>query len=1558
MKKNIFRKARKWLTAIILAPVILVLLVVVLLYLPPVQRFVVGRVADGLSESTGMKVTVGSVRLAFPLDLSVGDVTITDGRDTVVDARTLLLDVRLLPLFSGRADIDAFSLVDARVNTKDFIADTRVRGRIGRLEAQSHGVEWGTGRVRLDRATLRDADLYVALSDTAAEEPDTVPSMPWIIDVDRLDIASTSVSLSLPGDTMRVALRLGEASLTAGHFDTGRSLYTVGRVAVKDGGADYVTRAAASPLPERHVGNRAFALSDSITWPDFIPSAGIDPSCIRVSTLALQADSVYYDSLGTLRLNLSNLKLRERSGLRVTDGAVRVFMDSVRIRLDGLRLALPSTTLTGRADLPFNALTPGRPEQLSAYLAATIGPDDFKTLATGYAPDDILRAWPHRPLTLGAEIGGNADRLLITRLDASMPGLLSASLSGNVADLMADGLSADVAFTARLGQWGNVAPLLPADVRTSFAVPSGTTLRGTASVRPDRYSADATVAALGGTMHARAALVPSAERYDVSLTAQAFPAGSFLPGMGLGTFSGNLTAAGHGFDVLSPRSSVDIRGAIAHLDYGGNNFGGIKIDGRSSGGKVDAAFSSTNPLVLASGRLTATLADRIDARLTADIDALDMLALGLSDDTVSVGGSIDITAFTDRNMTTYGAAGGLTNIHFMTPRRGIPAKDLLFDFATSPDTTTATATAGDLALALGSKGEITRLSTQFAGTADLLMKQLRQKRLNLDELKRTFPVVDLDLRAGRDNPLSKILYIKGIRYNSLDLCLTTNPRDGLGGHLDIGALREGSLLLDTVNVVLRQDTAGIFLDGIVHNYTKDNPNKFRVDLGAFFRPGNVGARLQFHDAKNRKGVDLGLHADLSEQGINLSLTPLNPVIAYRNFTVNDSNYIFLGRQKEIRADVKLLADDGTGLHLYSMPGDSVNDITVSVNRLNLGELSTVLPYLPAVTGFIDGDLRIVDDHRAENFSVAAQMVASDFTYEGAALGNVGIEAFYMPQDNDRHYANAYISTDGTEVLQCEGTYDNNAGTFDGTASLHDCPLRLLNGFLAGTDVALRGNAAGDLRITGTADAPVIDGALTMDSAHLYSDVYGFDFLMDPQPVQIDKGRLVLTDYALRSSKDNNPLTLNGTLDMSNLDAIALDFTMRANNFCLVDAEKTRASLVFGKVYANYIGTLRGTSDNIAIRGKLEILDRTDMTYVLKDTPLTIDQQMSDLVKFVSFTDTATVVEDDPLEVGGFDLTLGISISDAARFRCNLSEDGENYVDLEGGGDLTMRITDQGDMRLTGRFTANDGKMKYSLPVIPLKTFNIEQGSYVDFTGDMLNPTLAITAKERVRATVTENDRPRTVSFDVGVDITQTLENMGLSFIIEAPEDLSVQNQLTSMSAEERSKTAVAMLATGMYVTDDLLSAGGSGLKASNALNAFLQNEIQNIAGSALKTIDLSVGMESGTSSTGTETTDYSFQFSKRLWNNRISIVIGGKVSTGEDAHNSAESFIDNIAVEYRLDKSATRYVKVFYDRSTQDPLEGQLTQTGAGLVLRRKTNKLGELFLFSNKKRKKAETAQ
>ncbi|MEG1581389.1 MAG: translocation/assembly module TamB domain-containing protein, partial [Bacteroidaceae bacterium] len=367
---------------------------------------------------------------------------------------------------------------------------------------------------------------------------------------------------------------------------------------------------------------------------------------------------------------------------------------------------------------------------------------------------------------------------------------------------------------------------------------------------------------------------------------------------------------------------------------------------------------------------------------------------------------------------------------------------------------------------------------------------------------------------------------------------------------------------------------------------------------------------------------------------------------------------------------------------------------------------------------------------------------------------------------------------------------------------------------------------------------------------------------------------------------------------------------------------------------------------LTMRGNLNILNRTNVSYILKDSPLSVEDRLGDLVKFVSFRDTTTTVSPTSTPLG-LNMLLSINVSDAARAHCDLSSDGQSYIDLEGGGQLTMKYTPQGEMSLTGRYTVNSGEMKYALPVIPLKTFTLTNGSSISFTGDALNPVLNISAKERIKASVSEDGNARNVAFDVGVELTKPLDQMGLEFTIEAPEDLTVQNQLAAMSREQRAKLSVSMLATGMYLAEN----NNTAFNANNALNSFLQSEIQNIAGNALKTIDLSVGVEDGTSADGSSRTDYSFRFAKRFWGNRVSVIIGGKVSAGgSSTDNQAESFIDNVSLEYRLDKSSSRYVKVFYDRNSQDPLEGQIVTTGAGLVLRKKTNNLGELFIFRKSK--------
>ena len=77
-------------------------------------------------------------------------------------------------------------------------------------------------------------------------------------------------------------------------------------------------------------------------------------------------------------------------------------------------------------------------------------------------------------------------------------------------------------------------------------------------------------------------------------------------------------------------------------------------------------------------------------------------------------------------------------------------------------------------------------------------------------------------------------------------------------------------------------------------------------------------------------------------------------------------------------------------------------------------------------------------------------------------------------------------------------------------------------------------------------------------------------------------------------------------------------------------------------------------------------------------------------------------------------------------------------------------------------------------------------------------------------------------------------------------------------------------------------------------------------------------------------------------------MIGGTVSTGNAAKQD-DTFIDNVSVEYRLDNSGTRYVRLFHDKNYESVLEGEVIETGVGIVLRKKISKLSELFIFKRK---------
>ena len=1538
------KKTLKWIIAVLLTPVLLFLLLSIIIYLPPVQNWMVRHVASYASEKTGMEITVDHVNLEFPLDLGIDGFRMIQKQDTIADVEHLTVDVELLPLLRKRVVIDKLEITNVKMNTSDLIASAQIRGQLERLFLTSKGIDLDRETVDLNGATLDGAHVDIALVDTVIPDTSTTKTL-WKIFADSLVINRSEVALHLPGDTMSVRAWLERAAAYDGVVNLEKERYTVSRFVVNDGKLAYDQ--------------------------NFEPSIeGFDYNHIDLTGVQIDIDSISFES-PKLYLNVNQLAMRDRSGLEINELRGPFSMDSTSIQLPHAVLRTPDSDLDfefywspesgddrGLNDGTISASSDPQPPNSGGFgdihlrLNAQLGKQDLLRFMGGL-PQQMQQRWPNHPLSIRGSLNGNLEQADFTGLVIDLPTALHLTADGTAAHLNdMNQLKADVELHAKTE---NLDFLTAAYVPATINIPRGITFDGRVKADGTQYASDFIAREGGGTVKGKASVNTAGNmQYKADLQISNLNVHHFMPADSIYNLSADVILDGSGTDFFNPGSRLDASASIRQLQYGHLNLTDITADAVLKNGRAQANIISHNELADGTINVDALLSSKkLDATISTDLNKVDFMALRLTEEPLELGlcGHLDITSDLKDS---HHIQGYLSELDVRDATHIYRPTDITIDAMTRRDTTWAHLTSGDIKLNLTASGGYEPLIDQFVKLGEEASAQWKARSIDQPKLLSMLPTMHIDMASGSENPLMTLLRKNNISYKKLYLDMTMSPETGLYGSGYIHSLVADSNLIDTIDlkILTRSDGQGrriterhVSFNAHIQN-NKRNPQLVFNALvdGAFHKQGAV-AGLRLYDADNRLGVRLGANAELLETGINLHLVPQRPTIGYKEFNLNDDNYIFLGPNNRIKSKVDLVADDGTGIKVYSENDSSeyLQDLTISVNRLDLGELTSVFPYyLPKLGGQLNGDFHVVQDEEGR-FSMASDMAVRNMSYENSLLGNLSTELVYLEKGDDAHAIEARIMKDDEEVGLLNGTYYNGeTGRMDATFTMQRFPLNIINGFMPSI-VGLEGYGEGQLTLKGTTSRPEVDGEIYLDSSYLVSEPYGIRMRFDNDPVRIVGSHLLLENFSLYAYNDN-PLTLMGDIDFSDLDRMSMNLRMRARDFLLINAKRTMRSEVFGKAFVNFFGMLRGPLDNLDMRGRLDVLGSTDMAYILRDSPLTTDNQLDELVKFTDFSDTTQTVVSRP-QVGGFSMNMTIDISQGAHVIAYLNTDQSNYVDLMGGGTLRMTYNPTESLRLLGKYTLSNGEMKYSMPVIPLKTFTIQNGSYIEFTGDVMNPTLNITATEKVKAAVSdESGVGRSVDFECGVVITKTLSDMGLAFTLDAPQDMQLHSELQTMSAEQRGRLAVSMLTTGMY-----LDSGNTGAFTMNsALSSFLSSEINNITGNALRTMDLSIGLDNATDASGAMHTDYSFKFAKRFWNNRLRIIVGGKVSTGAEVQNQNNSFLDNVTLEYRMDNTANKYVTLFYQNNSYDWLDGYSQLYGGGFIWRRTLSSLADIFRFSS----------
>ncbi|MDE6340048.1 MAG: translocation/assembly module TamB, partial [Muribaculaceae bacterium] len=842
----------------------------------------------------------------------------------------------------------------------------------------------------------------------------------------------------------------------------------------------------------------------------------------------------------------------------------------------------------------------------------------------------------------------------------------------------------------------------------------------------------------------------------------------------------------------------------------------------------------------------------------------------------------------------------------------------------------------------------------FTKASAVVMSQVEKRNLQMDSLSRELPPFTLTMNASGRGLLNQFLVPSGM---SIDTVYGELRKDSIfTGDFGVRKFITGSMTIDTLGLALSERRN--LLDYKLHMGNRPGTlDEFaQVNVSGYLGANRVGAYLTQHNIKGKMGYRLGFTGALQDSVVSLHLTPLKSTIAYLPWELNADNYIDYNLyNRKIDANLEAKSSESSILLRTEPTKFGEDGLRAKLDNIHIQDFLSMFPTAPKITGSIDSDLTIV--YNGSSLFGGGSLDVNKLTYEKYTLGDFnlglkagmgndgrsGVDATLKINDKDAVTAYARLRNDSVGGLEPDSLGVN----------LTQFPLNIANPFLNNM-ATLGGALTGSMRMDGSFTKPVLNGLIAFDNASVYIPMAGCTLTMDPDSIRVVNSVIDFDQFGIHGANEN-PIYIDGQVNASDFANILLDLTADAKNCQLVKSNSSSRGDLYGKLFFDLGASVKGSLSLMDIKANLNILGNTDATYRLNLNPDQLaGSSTSNVVKFVNFNDTTQVVKADSVaQASSMRIRAGLTISPGAQFTVLLM--GSGKVQVQPTATLNYFQNYMGDMRLNGNVTLGDGYVRYSIPVIGEKMFDFNPASQVVWSGDLMNPRLNIMAYDEMKASVTQGSVSRLVNFIVSLNVGGTLSSPKVSFDLSTNDDLSLQNELASMSADQRMTQAMNMLLYGSYVGQNT-----KGTANSNMLYGFLESQLNSWAAKTIKGVDLSFGIDQYNDGKGENSgtqTSYSYEVSKSLFNNRFKIQVGGNYNTDSSGDDIANNFFSNISAEYILKQTQTMNmsVKLFRHIDFESILEGDITETGAGFVFKRKFN---NAFRFKKDKTPAAPGAQ
>jgi hypothetical protein len=1052
--------------------------------------------------------------------------------------------------------------------------------------------------------------------------------------------------------------------------------------------------------------------------------------------------------------------------------------------------------------------------------------------------------------------------------------------------------------------------------------------------------------------------------YSGKINTYNFDLGTLIDNNDLGRITVNANVKGSGDDLNSLNTQVTA--SIKNIDFKNYNYSNVTLNGKFANKKAIAKIKINDK------NIKLDLDGSIDLKpelpiyaFTANVNNAELNTIKLLKDTITISANISANG-SGTTLQNFEGALLLSPVRVVSPSNNYVVDSLYLTAKGKGDNRTIALVSDVLDGSIKGSYDLATLPDYFKTIVKKYIPSLKTtiaehkpqhfdfnlKLKNLDPLLAIFmPTLQVPEQGtfiGKFNSNDKTAtlngYIKTIRYDGLifnDLIIDENTtEDYLGLNVSLSRIDlNKDLYVKNINIT---------------NFIKRDSLNFNI-------------KLADKDATNQ--LDLyGLVQFGRDTTARLSLLPSDVILENQSWKIEDkvdirlldgktevSGFELSNGQQMVKIDGFISANPEDELKVrfdkFSMA--TINQLTVSSGVM--------------LKGTLNGDVLLTGVTKSPG--IDAQLTVDSLKMNETLLGNVKVVSSL---DNARKQANVKVNilNRGLETLNISGAYllgKEEGDKLDFDVKMNQTEAVIFSPFTKGLISDMKGTVSTNLKLTGSALKPLLNGDLTLNNTGLTVDYLKTTYTVNDR-LSVNNSVVSIDKMSLKDTHGGEGL-INGSVDLNNLSNPTLDVTLtvtRDQKLMALNTSFKDNHLYYGTAYATGTFSFTGPIDNMNIN----ITARTTAGTVF-NIPLNTSSTVGeyDFIKFVSHSDTAKVVAKEKA-FNGVTLNFDLSADEATVVKITT-----DYGELEGTGTtngLKLKINSLGDFEMVGDYNITSGKFEFTAKNFISKNFTVSQGGNIRWTGSPANAEINLKAIYEARTDISNlylaagSQSPqgkKQVLVQAQLILTKSLIHPNIDFDFTFPTEPNIKDDLATYLSDvnNRNQQALSIIVrrsfapgTGNSLTNEAFQTAGS------AVSEFAFNKLNSlISQSNIKNVDLNIRSYNDASA------------SVRLFNERLRI--NGSLFTNSGSgdiynfnNNLFSSGFNNLTKDFEAsflirpdgDLRARYSYRVLNTTTLNTYIDGFTAQyvNGVGLVYQRDFDTVGEffrnMFTFGNRQRR------